>query len=297
MERGSDPRSAPDAGPHRALTHEPLTEAGRRWAEQLASWAIPDDIVRQAEVPPWAHDPKTFAVDETLDPSSPVFELARELLPAAGGTVLDVGCGGGRSSIALAPRATTIVGVDESERMLARFAQAADEAGVAHREIVGRWPDVYIAAEMSGESHPLGCPYDVVVCHHVFYNVPDLEPFVVALTAAARLGVVVVMPKRHPQSAWNEGWRHFWSIERPSGPTHLDAVDVLHQLGITPEVFEIPRPAMSRHADDPASLVESARRRLCLPASRDAEIEEWLRANPPDFMREVVVLRWPGGLS
>ena len=278
------------------VTHEPLTEAGRRWADLLASWAVPDHIVRQAEVPPWAHDPKTFAVDDTLDPASPVFELARELLPVGGGTVLDVGCGGGRSSIPLAPRATAITGVDESERMLARFAQAADEAGVTHHEIVGRWPDVYVASEMRGDTPPLGCPYDVVVCHHVFFNVPDLEPFVVALTAAARLGVVVVMPKRHPQSAWNAGWKHFWDLDRPDGPTHLDAVEVLHQLGITPEVFELPRPALSRHADDPAALVESARRRLCLPSSRDVEIGEWLRDNPPDFMREVVVLRWPGGL-
>ena len=275
------------------MNHEPVTEAGRRWAEMLVAWAIPDEIVRQAEVPPWAHDPKTFAVDDTLDPSSPVFEMARELLPVEGGSVLDVGCGGGRSSIPLMPRANLIVGVDESERMLARFAQAADEVGVAHREVVGRWPDVFIAAEPDASA--MRC--DVVVCHHVFFNVPDLEPFVVALTAAARLGVVVVMPKRHPLSAWSAGWRHFWNLERPDGPTHDDAVAVLRQLGITPEVVEMPRPPMARHADDPDALVASARQRLCLPTSRDAEVAEWLRANPPDFMREVVVLRWPGGLA
>jgi 2-polyprenyl-3-methyl-5-hydroxy-6-metoxy-1,4-benzoquinol methylase len=90
-----------------------LTEPGQRWAEQLLAWAIPDEIVAQAEVPPWSHDPKTFAVDGTLDPTNPIFELARELLPLEGGTVMDVGCGGGRSSLPLVPRATRIVGVDE----------------------------------------------------------------------------------------------------------------------------------------------------------------------------------------
>ena len=271
-----------------------LTDAGRHWAEHLRAWAIPDEIVAQAEVPPWAHDPKTFAVDDTLDPASPIFEMARELLPANGGSVMDIGCGGGRSSMPLAPRATHITGVDESTAMLERFAAAADEAGVAHRQIQGRWPDVYVNAELRGEPLPTA---DVVVCHHVLFNVPDIEPFVVALTAAARLGVVVVMPKLHPLSAWNEGWQHFWNLKRPDGPTSDDAVAVLRALGITPEVVVVPRPAMSRHAEDPKEMVESARRRLCLPKDRDAEIEAWLRDHPPSFMREVVVLRWPGGLS
>ena len=57
--------------------HEPLTDAGRHWAEQLRAWALPDEIVAQAAVPPWAHDPKTFAVDDTLRPDSPIFAMAR----------------------------------------------------------------------------------------------------------------------------------------------------------------------------------------------------------------------------
>lgn len=273
---------------------EPMTEPGLRWRAQLSAWAIPEHILAQAEVPPWAHDPATFAMDETIDPTSPIHELARELLPAHGGSVLDVGCGGGRSSLPLVPRATRLVGVDENPAMLARFAQAAEELGVEFEEVRGRWPDVAIERELAGD--PLE-PCDVVVCHHVFFNVPDLEPFVVALTAMARLGVVVVMPKRHPLSAWNESWKHFWDLARPSGPTFDDAVAVLRALGIEPEIFVVPRPPMTRHADDPESLVVSARRRLCLPSSRDDEIRRWITDHPPRFMNEVVVLRWPGGLS
>ena len=271
-----------------------FTDAGQRWAEMLASWAIPDEIVARGEVAPWAHDPDTFAMDDTTDPSNPIFELARELLPLEGGTVLDVGCGGGRSSLPLFPRACHITGVDSNRAMLDRFAASAESLGVGHREIEGRWPDMAVEAEMAGT--PIE-RVDVVVCHHVFFNVPDLEPFVVALTAIARLGVVVVLPRRHPMSAWNDAWKHFWNIDRPLGPTSDDAVAVLHALGIEPEVIEIPRPAVSRHAEDPASLVRSARRRLCLTSDRDDELAEWLRANPPDFMRDVVVLRWPGGLD
>jgi len=271
-----------------------LTEAGARWAGLLASWAIPDDIVARGEVPPWSHDPATFAMDDTADPTSPIFAVARDLLPPDGGTVLDVGCGGGRSSLPLFPRARHITGVDSSRAMLDQFASAADRLGVAHREIEGRWPDVAIAAELAGE--PIE-RVDVAVCHHVAFNVPDLEPFVVALSAIARIGVVMVLPRRHPMSAWNAAWKHFWNLDRPSGPTSDDAVEVLRAVGIEPEVIEVPRPAMARHADDPTALVASARRRLCLTSDRDDEIAAWLRDNPPDFMREVVILRWPGGLD
>lgn len=271
-----------------------MTEAGEYWRSQLLAWAIPEDIVAQAEVPPWAHDPATFAVDDTIDATSPIFELARELLPPQGGSVMDIGCGGGRSSLPLVPRATRLVGVDENPAMLARFAQAAEEAGVTFVEVQGRWPDVAINRELAG--HPLE-PCDVVVCHHVFFNVADLEPFVVALTAMARLGVVVVLPTHHPLSAWNAAWKHFWNLDRPVGPTSDDAVAVLRALGIDPEIFVVPRPPLARQANDPVALAVSARRRLCLPATRDAEIQEWLVDNPPQFMSEVVVLRWPGGLS
>lgn len=270
-----------------------MTEAGTRWRTRLLQWVIPEHILAQAEEPPWSHDPSTFAVDDTIDAHSPIHELAREILPPDGGSVLDVGSGGGRSSIPLVPRATSIVAVDESPSMLARFAQAAEEAGVAHTEILGRFPDVVHAAELSGR--PMR-PCDVAVCHHVFYNVPDLEPFVVALTSMARLGVVVVLPKRHPLSAWNPAFEHFWNVARPDGPTSDDAVEVVRALGFDPEVFVVPRPPLARQAEDPRSLVVSARRRLCLSPDRDAEIERWLADNPPRFMQEVVVLRWPGGL-
>lgn len=264
-----------------------------KWKTQLEAWAIPQNILDQAEVAPWVHEPATFAVDDTVDPRSPIHEMAREMLPLVGGSVLDVGCGGGRSSIPLVPRASSIVAIDESAAMLARFAQAAEEVGVLHTEIQGRFPDVVRAAELSG--HPMH-PCDVVVCHHVLFNVADLEPFVVSLTAMARLGVVVVIPRRHPLSSWNPAWKHFWNLERPTGPTSDDAIAVVRALGFDPEVVVVPRPPLARQADDPRSLVASARRRLCLRADRQSELEVWLAENPPEFMRDVVVLRWPGGL-
>ena len=260
------------------------TPEGQWWADQLQAWAIPDEILAQAPASPWCHDPATFAVDDTLSRDTDQARLARELLPAVGGSVLDVGCGGGRSSLVLAPPADRLVGFDENPAMLAAFATACDEVPVAHAEVTGRLPD-------DADRAPVA---DVVVCHHVLFNVPDIEPFVEALTDHARLGVVVVIPERHPLAAWSHAWKHFWGVERPAGPTADDAVAVLRALGHDPDVHVAARPSLSRHADDPATLVRSARQRLCLHPDRDAEIEAHLADHPPQFMREVVVLRWPG---
>lgn len=91
-------------------------------------------------------------------------QCARQLLVESG-TVLDVGCRGGQSSVPLVPAATSITGVDEQESMLQSFAMACENAGVAHSEVLGRW--LAIAAHV--------VPADVAVCHHVAYDVADTE--------------------------------------------------------------------------------------------------------------------------
>ncbi len=55
--------------------------------------------------------------------------------------------------------------------------ERASRAGVAARLIQGTWPDV------AGGSRPSRMSSR---CHHVTYNVAAIEPFLAALTAAAR---------------------------------------------------------------------------------------------------------------
>jgi SAM-dependent methyltransferase len=262
---------------------EPLA-AAERWGELLAGWAIPTSIVDQAPESPWRHDVDAFAVDDTLDADTISARWAREVLPPRGGTVLDVGCGGGRSALPLVPPATELIGVDRTGAMLDEFVLAAETAGVARRTIHGDWPAVA----------PVTPVADVVICHHVVYDVGDIVPFLLALTDHARLAVVIEMPVRHPMSAWSAAWRHFWEVERPDGPTHLDLVAVLRSLGLDPEVAIGPRRAMSTAAADPASLVGTARRRLCLHAERDAELATWLDQHPPEWVTDVATIRWAG---
>ncbi len=258
--------------------------ARERWAEQLADWAIPQHILEQAPRSPYSHDTATFAVDDTLDRTVLAAEVARSVLPAAGGSVLDIGCGGGRAAMSLVPPAERVIGVDQDAAMLAAFTAAAADVGVRSMTIQGQWPDVVLDAPVA----------DVVVCHHVAYNVAEIEPFIGALTGRARLAVVMVLPTRHPQSAWNNAWRRFWDVERPDGPTSDDFAAVLSEMGLDAERWEMPRPPLARSAADPASRVPSTLRRLCLPDDRADDVAGFLELHEPDWATVHSVFRWPG---
>ncbi|CAN5680154.1 hypothetical protein BH24ACT26_BH24ACT26_16800 [soil metagenome] len=259
-------------------------EAQWRWAQALADWAIPDAILERAPESPWGFPPSLFRAnhaDEELA-DSPSTLRALEALPQRG-AVLDVGVGGGAGSFPLAAKAACITGVDQSETMLESFSAAAAAAGVEQHAVVGEWPQV--AAE-AGTA-------DVVICHHVFYNVSDLVPFAGALTSAARRRVVVEMTATHPASMLNELWLHFHGLERPTGPNYEDALSVLRELDLDVEVERWKRLPRRMHADR-RDHVAFVRRRLCLTEDRDAEIDELMGATPVWSPTEVATLWWSG---
>jgi hypothetical protein len=170
--------------------------------------------------------------------------------------------------------------------LLASLADRAEAGGTDHAEVHGRWPDVA----------PAVGPADVVVCHHVFYNVPDLAAFALALTSRARRRVVAELTASHPLTAQAFLWRHFHGIDRPEGPTADDAVAVLEEVGlaVSTEHFAAPPRRGVRRED----WVGFVRRRLCLPAERDAEVAARL---PPEEApltpRSAVTLWWEGSAS
>ncbi len=259
--------------------------AARRWREDLDSWAIPAEIIDAAPESPWGCPPGLFAraAEEALDKQSgaptPSLLRAREVL-AEGGSVLDVGAGGGAASLPLCPPAASVTAVDQSPQMLERFADLAERQGIDHHEVEGLWPDV---AGQVGAA-------DVVVCNHALYNVGDLVPFVTALTDHARRRVVVEITATHPQALLNPLWEHFHGLARPTRPTADDALAIVRELGLEVGVEEFDGPMRwQNHQHD--DVVAFMRKRLCLPPERDTEVATLL---PPPVARPHVVLWWQG---
>jgi SAM-dependent methyltransferase len=274
-------------------------DLAERWRAELAAWEIPAEILRQATDPPWALPERLFVrrAERQLErPTGPSAERALEAL-ATPGTVLDVGAGGGAAGLPLAAagRATRVVAVDSLTAMLERLAETAAAAGIDAVTVEGRWPDVAGAVE----------PADLVVCHHVLYNVPDIRPFVEELAGHARRRVVVELTARHPMVRLNPLWRRFHGIDRPEGPTAEDAFALIRSLGFDARMERWSRPI------DPAEMpfeesVEVSRRRLCLPPERAGEVAEALRelASPGGMLtdtatgaQELATIWWPGSAA
>lgn len=250
--------------------------AAARWRELLAARAIPAEIRDAAPGDPYRHDPGWFAAPEQ-PADTPSRRAGLELL-GDGGTVLDVGCGAGAASLALSARVHFATGVDLAADMLAAFAAGYRPLGIPHRTVHGPWPEV---APEAGEA-------DVVVCHHVGYNTAELTPFLAALGAAARRGLVIELTAVHPTVWLDSLWERFHGLHRPPAASAWDALAVLHEIGMRPRVQQWRRPP--RHSD-PVAEAEIACRRLCLPPQRRDEVAAAI-AELPERPREVVTLTW-----
>jgi len=275
-------------------------EAGRlsglldRWRSDLAAWAIPEHITAAVEQSPWVLPREVFvrrADRVAAAPSGPSFERAWAALDPPG-SVLDVGSGAGTASLPLLPRCTALTAVDSQPDLLEELAKRAAAADVEPRLVCGQWP------EMAGEAGTA----DVVTCHHVIYNVPGIEPFLTALTAAAHRVVVVELAASHPLVSLNELWLRFHGLTRPTGPTAEDVRAILAAMGLHASSRRWRRPAGRDYASF-AEMVEVTRRRVCLPPERSAEVAEALTErgvdpeHPVDLGSsgsEVVTFWWDG---
>jgi 2-polyprenyl-3-methyl-5-hydroxy-6-metoxy-1,4-benzoquinol methylase len=250
----------------RVLQDGSAVSALERWRRDLAARAIPQHILDAAPASPYTFPKELFRARAERAVERPTTDRAAAAVPPHG-TILDVGCGGGATSVGVAARASVIAGVDVSAEMLAMFRETIEGAGVAAPTYQGRWPTIAPAVPAA----------DVVVCGHVLYNVQDLAPFANALTAHARRRVVVELTERHPLAWMNDLWERFHGVRFPDGPSADDAANALGELGLDVSADDRDRDFRGKagfgRREDAVALI---RTRLCLGADRDADVVEAL---------------------
>lgn len=260
-----------------------ILEPGDRWRQSLRNVTVSHDIVDRAPEREFSLEPEMFRwrpEEDAKQPLRPSRRRALEALPD-GGSVLDVGVGGGASSLGLVPKAGLIVGVDSSEGMLELFRATARAEGVAARAVLGTWPEAANDVEAA----------DVAVCHHALYRVAAIEDFVGALTARARHRVVIELSAQHPLAGLSPLWKAFHGFEWQEWAVADEAEAVLASMGLAIEREDIVLPPRMR--DVTPEFVAFVRRRLYVGSDRDSEIEQFLRGRTPQDQR-VVALWWPG---
>jgi 2-polyprenyl-3-methyl-5-hydroxy-6-metoxy-1,4-benzoquinol methylase len=282
--------------------------ADERWADALAAWAIPEEILARAPQSPWGCDVTHFTrrADEAAARTTPAADRAIEALTRAGEaaqrgqagfpgeegyprrsvSVLDVGCGAGAATVPLLPLASRVTGVDTDPRMLSAFLERALRSSAESNVVEGRWPDVAGEVDVA----------DVVVCHDVLYNVPDAGAFIARLTDHARIRVVVVVPETHPQSWTAPYWQDLHALQRPTAPTVDDLVAVVREGGHEVVATRYREPTW--WAEVPAEEFEATlQRRLCLPPERREDLRAAIARHGAPAERTAVALWWDGSAT
>ena len=220
--------------------------------------------------------------------------LRRATDPA--GTAIDVGAGTGRFALGLAGGVRHVTAVDPSAGMLAILRRHAEQAGVTNVTTVqGTWEEA--ATQVA----------DVVFSAFVLTLVPDARRFVSKLDAAARDHVVLYLGAYSADAVLDPLWRHFHGAPRTPGPSYLDALAVLRELGIAPQVKVVEIPNRRRFATI-EDAVEHYRDWLLLPDTTDVKGElaallaTWLLGRrgalrSPLRAQPAAIVRWRAGAN
>lgn len=233
------------------------------------------------------------AVQRARTERDPFLRRLRRLTDASS-SAIDVGAGTGRFALALAGGVARVTAVEPSAAMLAILRRHAQERGAANVTAVqATWEQADVQ------------PADVAFSAFVLTLVPDAVPFLAKLDATARRHALLYLGAYSGDAVLDPLWRHFHDAPRVPGPTYLDAVAVLRELGIEHRVRVVEVPDQRRWATI-EDAVDSYRDALLLDDTPQVRAElgdllaSWLPGRrgayrPPLRVVPAAIVEWKGG--
>lgn len=191
-------------------------------------------------------------------------------------TMLDVGAGTGRHTLAFAPHVAAVTAVDPSAAMLGLLQEDLAAQKLTNVTVV---QSDWLQADVT--------PADVVLCSHVLYPIADVVPFIRKLDASARERVYVYL-RIDPLPTDFGLWQEFWGEPLTLQPTAYDLFGVLTQLNIAPD-FEVVEHRFTWTFASIDEAVPQVRNSLCL-----REDDEAAAAKVRALLSERMVA-WPEG--
>jgi len=191
-------------------------------------------------------------------------------------TVLDVGAGTGRHTLALAPQVGRVTAIDPSPAMLGLLREDIASQGLTNVDVV---ESEWLAANVESA--------DVVICSHVLYPIADVVPFIRKLDEAAKARVFVYL-RVDPLPTDMNLWAEFYGVPLQMQPVALDLLNLLDQLGTAADM-EVVEHRFTWTFKDLEEAVVQIRNTLCL-REEDAAATEKLRT-----LLDQRLVRWPNG--
>ncbi|GAC1392226.1 MAG: class I SAM-dependent methyltransferase [Ktedonobacteraceae bacterium] len=252
-----------------------MQSAVERWHEILDARAKQMDAayarLGRTSADFWERRAKNYhrSTKETVT-NDPLFLKLREVVTPHT-TVLDVGAGTGRFTLALAPYTQHITAIEPNATMLRYLRHDANEEGITNiSSISSRWQDA-----------PTDLQADTVLCSHVLYPIRDVDIFIAKLRSAARQACYIYMRATHFDASTSPLWQHFHGDVRHPAPGYIHALDVLFEMGIYANVEIVRMPWVMRYPSLDVATGELLEQ-LILPddertrAELQALLETWL---------------------
>ena len=229
-----------------------------------------------ANVDYWGRRAKTYrAALHQRNDEDPFLVRVRGAVDATT-TVIDVGAGTGRHTLALAPHVARVTAVEPSAAMLGLLREDMEPQKVANVDTVAA---EWLQAEVE--------PADIVICSHVLYPIADVEPFLRKLTSHARERVFVYL-RVDPLPTDFGLWSEFHGEPLQLQPVHLDLMNALAQLDVMPDV-EVVEHRFTWTFADMDEAVAQVRNSVCLREDDEASTVK-LRG-----LLEAQLVKWPNG--